>query len=253
MKKRDVRLNTSAHREAFDGFADQLGEIERREGWRADEVLRNFLDTGYRALRGRLLLGDAFAENEAAYMKVVASCRYPKETMGSLAIMLGETTKALLADPIDFLGPVFSEVSASSAMGQFFTPHALSMLNAQMILGDVRAMLEGKKFIRLHEPACGVGGMVLAANLVMREQGVDVARQTHWHVVDVDYRAICGAYIQLCLTDASATVIHGNTLSLESWGGAVTPAAVLFPKLDQERAPDIIAPAVTPPVQLSLL
>ncbi len=252
MKKRDVMLNTGAHREAFDGFADALGEVSRREGWRADEVLRNFLDTAYRALRGRLLLGDAFDANEAEYMKVVGTCRYPKETMGDLATMLAMTTKALLAEPIDFIGPVFSEVSASSAMGQFFTPHELSMLNARMILGDVRAMLEGKKFIRLHEPACGVGGMVLAANLVMREQGVDVARQTHWHVVDVDYRAICGAYIQLCLTDASATVIHGNTLSLESWGGAVTPAALYFPKRDDEEA-EVLRPSAQPAVQLSLL
>lgn len=252
MKKRDVMLNTGAHREAFDGFADALGDVSRREGWRADEVLRNFLDTAYRALRGRLLLGDAFDANEAEYMKVVGSCRKPQETMGNLATMLAMTTKALLADPIDFIGPVFSAVSASSEMGQFFTPHHLSMLNAKMILGDVRELLEGKRFIRLHEPACGVGGMVLAANAVMRELGVDVAREAHWHIVDVDYRAICGAYIQCCLTDTSATVIHGNSLSLESWGGSITPAAVLFPKRDSDADPEPEVVVPKSPEQLSL-
>ncbi len=252
MKKRDVLLNTEAHREAFNGFAEAAGEISRREGSTTYEVVRTFLDASYRALRGRLLFGDAFDANEAAYMKIVGACRYPQETMGDYAKMLAMTTTALLADPIDFIGPVFSAFSASSEMGQFFTPHHLSVLNARMILGDARQMLEGKRFIRLHEPACGVGGMVLAANVVMRELGIDVARETHWHVVDVDYRAICGAYIQLCLTDTSATVIHGNTLSLESWGGAVTPAALYFPKRDDEEA-EVLRPSAQPAVQLSLL
>lgn len=245
-------LNTDAHREAFDGFADAARNISSREGLATYEVVRHFLDASYRALRGRLLTGAAFEANEAEYMKIVARMRKPQETMGDFSRMLGMTAIALQAEPIDFIGPVFSEFSASAEMGQFFTPHDLSVLSAKMILGDAKAMLEGKKFIRLQEPACGVGGMVLAANIVLREQGINVARQAHWVAVDVDYRAICGCYIQLALTDTSASVIHGNTLSLETWGGSITPAAALFPKLDQE-VPEVIAPAVPAPVQLSLL
>jgi hypothetical protein len=241
MKKRDVMLTTAAHRPAFDDFADAMKVAESNEGWRSSEALRHFLEAGYRALRGRYLFGEAREKNEAEYMKIVARCRKPTETMTAISKMLGATCLALAADPVDFIGPVFSELSADSGMGQFFTPHALSYLNAKMILDDAPAMLADKPYITLQEPACGVGGMVLAANLVLREQGIDVARQAHWVMVDVDFRAMCGAYIQATCTETSAEVIHGNTLSLESWAVSLTPAAILYPKSfksDAGKEPD---------------
>lgn len=162
MKKRNVALNTAAHRPAFDAFAEHFADAGRREGWRSTETLRKFLEAGARATRG---------------------------------------------------------------------------------------ILDEKPFIALHEPACGVGGMILATNAVLRENGVDVAREAHWHAVDVDYRACCGAYLQIALSDASAVVIHGNTLSLDAWSSMVTPAALFYPKRPESRP----APKPAEPAQLSLL
>lgn len=256
MKKRDVMLTTAAHRPAFDSFADAMREAERAEGWRSSEALRHFLEAGYRAIRGRVLIGEAFDANEAEYMKIVGRCREPKTTMSALATMLGAVGLALRADPVDFIGPVFSELSADAGMGQFFTPHELSYVNAKMILSDAAEMIRDRPYITLQEPACGVGGMILAANLVLREAGLDVARQAHWHATDVDFRAMAGCYIQCAMTDVSGIIFHGNTLSLDVWARTPTPAAILYPKtFNEERGkpsiPEQLA-ASPSPEQLSL-
>lgn len=253
MKKRAVILTTEAHRESFNDFADALRVAEQNEGWRSSEVLRNFLDAGFRAIRGQLLVGDAFDKNEEEYMRVVRSCRSkPTETMTALSRMLAATQRALLAEPIDFIGPVFSELSSDAGMGQFFTPHHLSYMMAKMTLGDEpRAMFGPKGFVSLCELCCGVGGMILASNVALREAGVDVAREAHWVAVDIDNRAVCAAYIQLTMTGCSAEVYRGNALDEPStWSGTLTPAAALFPKRYGETAapaPDEPAPIVPQP------
>ena len=43
-------------------------------------------------------------------------------------------------------------------------------------------------------------------------------------------RAFHACYLQLALSDVSAVVHHGNTLALECWQEAITPAAIAFPK-----------------------
>lgn len=230
MKKRDVRLTTAAHRPAFDSFYEAFRSAQGREGWRSGEVLRYFLEAGYRAVRGRLITGEAWDANEAEYMKIVKFCRNPKETMSDLAVMLGAMTLALSADPVDFVGPVFSEIAADSGMGQFFTPHELSYLIAKLSIPPREEALADKQYITIQEPACGVGGMILATNVALREAGYDVAREVHWFAVDVDRRAISAAYLQAALTDCSGVFVHGNTLSLETWGTSITPAAFVYPK-----------------------
>lgn len=242
MKKRDVLLNTEDHRGPFNQFADAFRAIEAREHWRDSEILNHWLDAAFRSLRGRLLLGKSHADNEAEYMRIVARCRDPQQTMQGFSVMLGAAMLALRAAPIDFIGPVFSTLSASASMGQFFTPYHLSRLMAEMTIGSAEEMLDGKPWLDLCEPSCGVAGMCLATNEVLRARGIDPATHAHWIAVDVDYRAMCGAYLQLALTDSSAVVVHGNTLSLEQWMATETPAAVLFPK----RLPPVL-PALAPP------
>jgi len=105
--------------------------------------------------------------------------------------------------------------------------------------------------VRASEPACGVGGMVLAANSVLRDAGIDPATEIYWHMVDVDFRAVCGCYLQCALTGAAGVVTHGNTLSLDEWSHSITPAAAvnwwLFSK-----APEQPRVEIQKPVQLSL-
>lgn len=249
IKKRNIKLNTDAHSEAFASFLDAVRSIESREGWRSAEVVREFLNAAFRAMRGKFLFGPAWDANEKEYMAIVKRCQKPQETMTDISRMLGSVATAMIAEPIDFLGPVFEEVSASGDLGQFFTPYALSRTIAELVLGDAVDMLKEKSFITIGEPACGVGGMTLAANMALREKGIDIARQVHWDMVDVDHRAMCGAYLQAALSDASAEVIHGNTLRLDVWCRSFTPAAILFPKLKGEEPIMPPPPAAPTPAQ----
>src|SRR5690606_30690366 len=172
-------------------------------------------------------------QNEARYMEVVRSCRYPSETMRDMSNMLGIITMALTECPKDFIGPIFMEVAANSQAGQFFTLPSISEMLARMTLENARETLyrayyeQGRTRLELMEPTCGVGGMVLAANQVLREKGFDLAEEIHWTCVDIDWRAICGAFIQLELTGVPATMVHGNALTLEEWASWPTSTLVL--------------------------
>ena len=247
-----LNMNDRAHDAHAKVFLRHLSDIERREGLRPHEAMKQWLELAFRALRGRLLFGDAFQQNEDAYLKLVHGYRDPSATMADMSALLSVSAVALSDAPVDFVGPIYCEVAASNSLGQFFTPHHVSTAMASMILADASSMLEGcgRPFLLCHEPACGVGGMVLAANEVLRAQGIDCARQVHWVMVDVDFMAMCGAYVQCSLTNASATVIHGNTLTLAEWMTSVTTAAAMFPKRATAAGspPNSDTPSSTPPV-----
>lgn len=228
------------HSQATRDFLGLARRISSQEGWRESDVFTKWLEAAACALRNPVLkmlrAKDKWDENEERYMRIVRSCRKPQETMTAMSHMLAIITQALEEWPQDFIGPVFMEVAANSHVGQFFTPSAVSELIARMSLLEAREMLydayirEGRTKIALSEPACGVGGMVLAANQVLREQGVNPQTEAHWTCVDIDRSAFNGAFIQLNLTGSSATVIHGNSLSLEAWETVPTIMAVLRPE-----------------------
>jgi hypothetical protein len=252
VKRSAILLNTDAHREARDRFIHHMNQACRREGWRAHEAVSYWLDATFRAMRGATLVHrpEDRAKNEAEYMRVVKRCRHPAETMADLSRMLGALVLALEAAPIDFIGPVFGEVAASTRLGQFFTPYHLSKAMAMMIIEQpVDAFRRsGRGFITLQEPACGIGSMALAACEVLREHGFDLARQVHWTMIDIDYQAQCAAYLQINICGVSAAVFHGNTLALETWLSTPTLAAILHPKrLNCDPKAVLPAPSVEPP------
>jgi type I restriction-modification system DNA methylase subunit len=264
VKRNEVRLNTEAHRPARDQFVHHLNAVVRREGWRPHEAITTWLDAAFRATRSATLLSDRvkFDANEAAYMKIVHRCREPKESMADISAMLSALVLALEAAPVDFVGPVYEEFAASKHLGQTFTPYALSRLMAEMTLIEPERIIDegGRGFITLQEPSCGVGGMTLAASEVLRDRGINVARQVHWTMIDVDYSATCAAYLQTNLCGISADVFHGNTLSLETWLSTRTLAAAMYPKHlpyhPKAKLPieQLVKPTDRPvkPVQLSL-
>ncbi|SER27659.1 N-6 DNA Methylase [Faunimonas pinastri] len=225
------------HKEATKTFLGLLADVTNREGWREREAFRTWLHAAFYSLRGSVLKpdGDAWRHNEAEYMKIVARCQIAKATMGDFARLLGIAGRALAEAPYDFLGPIFMEVEANTQIGQFFTPDSVSELIARLSLSNVPVILaearaEGRDHLLLQEPACGVGGMILASNRVLTEQGLDIGRDAYWHAIDVDFDAMCGCYIQLALTGSSAVVYHGNTLTLETWLATPTPAALMRAK-----------------------
>ena len=230
------------HRKAFVRLAQSLS---RQEGWTQYDAFRAFLEAGYRSIRGAFLHGDAWQQNEDEYMKIVRRCRHPKETMAALVEMMGHTVEALEAKCEDFLGPVYMDIGGSKDHGQFFTPHELSSLIARVNMPDLGEMIAAspRGYFTAHEPAAGMGGMVLAVAEIMREQGFEPARHCHWQMIDVEFKAMAGCYIQTSLAGVSGIVVHGNALTLQEWAYSLTPTAWLFPKRF-----DIATPAPTEPI-----
>ena len=225
------------HRARTKEFLTFVNAIAGREGWSEYEVFTKWLEAASCALKNpilRLLRDDkGWDQNEQRYMEIVRSCRHPAETMRDMSNMLGVITLALREKPTDFIGPVFMEVAANSHVGQFFTPNSLSEALAGLTLQNARERLyeayinEGRTVLALLEPACGVGGIVLAANQVLREQGFDLENEIHWTCIDIDWRALCGAFIQLELTGTPATLVEGNSITMEYAAAWPTSALIL--------------------------
>lgn len=123
----------------------------------------------------------------------------------------------------DLLGPTHEEWGSRGGKqigGEFYTPTPVAAMMARMALMD--AELPEDRPLELLEPACGAGGLVLAAAEVLATRGEPPfrVRVTAW---DVSHTAVMMCYVNLTAWGIPATVIHGNALSLEVWGAYRNP------------------------------
>ena len=164
---------------------------------------------------------------EARYMGIVG--RHKPEDVRAMPELLGIAALALQEGGCDFIGQTVSELELlNSHLGQFFTPYDVCRLMAQMQLADVDSIIEQKGFVTVSEPACGAGGMVLAVAEVIKRQGHDVGLTIYADCIDVSPLCFHMAYVQLALAGIPAMVRRGNTLSLEMFEHARTPALLPF-------------------------
>ena len=78
---------------------------------------------------------------------------------------------------------------------------------------------------------------VIGAVWAMQRKGIDYRRKSFFVAQDIDIRCVWMAYIQLSLYGIPAVVIHGNTLTMETWSQWYTPcAAVPFMDTEQESS-----------------
>jgi len=70
--------------------------------------------------------------------------------------------------------------------------------------------------------------MVIAAADVIEKQGFDIGRQLYADATDLSEFCFRMTYLKLALRGIPATVRHGNSLSLETFDQAVTPAFLRF-------------------------
>ena len=136
----------------------------------------------------------------------------------------GMTTSGLT----DVLGETYMMLELGNARtGQFFTPYHVSRLMAMLTIGDGGPEVRDHGFIRLQEPACGAGGMVIAVADSLNDAGHNYQQTMHAMCIDIDPCCVHMAYIQLSLLHIPAVVVHGNALSLDVWGMWYTPAHVI--------------------------
>jgi len=230
LKRVRVSESQKAHSKAF---IDLLKEASRHDGHhRLSHTLTTFLDMSFRAVRGQLFHPgtQAWRENEDRFEATASRLSERALVTELFAKMLGHMQLAMHLEPKDFIGPIFSEIATSAELGQFFTPPEVSELIARVTLADMPAKIADPSRtgpIALLEPTCGVGGMILAATNVMRELQCDIARDIHWTGVELDYRAMCAAYLQCAAAGIPATIYWGNSLTLDISLVTPTPAALL--------------------------
>jgi type I restriction-modification system DNA methylase subunit len=242
-------VKTSTRHKEFMREARSLSE--RHQLWR---LFADFVTMSAISLHNGVLRNE---EREQEFLRI--EDRYNVEERRGIAKLLAITTLALEEDhACDFLGEVFQQLELGNHWkGQFFTPFEVSRLLAAMVMPDADdPLFITPGFIRLGEPACGAGGMVLAAADVLRSRGINYQQCMHVVATDVDETAAMMTYVQLALRHIPAIVVHGNTLSLETTSTWATPAHVLgFWSHKLRRADRLLEPPpviALPPGQLAL-
>ncbi|PCE30287.1 N-6 DNA methylase [Burkholderia ubonensis] len=184
-----------------------------------------------------------FDPREKRYLEIVG--KYTRDEVQLFARMFAELTLSFehrlgvddglppgtLPSPgnlTDVLGETYMMLGmGNDRAGQFFTPYCVSRLMAGMTIGDRSGAIEQDGFIRMEEPACGAGGMVIAAADALLSIGENYQQTLHATCIDVDVRCVHMTYLQLSMMHIPAIVVHGNTLSGEVWGMWYTPAHIL--------------------------
>jgi type I restriction-modification system DNA methylase subunit len=124
----------------------------------------------------------------------------------------------------DFLGEIYQQCElGNDRLGQIFTPFPVSMLLAQITMGDLAERIKQEGFITLNEPTCGSGGMVIAFRKAMIDAKCNPSRDVFVTAQDISEVAFKMCYIQLSLYGMGASVIHGDTLRMEIWRELSTP------------------------------
>lgn len=153
-----------------------------------------------------------YEELEASLDKEAINC-YGRMTL-YLVLAVEEHKK----EPKDVLGEIYTRLNlANEWNGQFFTPDTICRAMAMMLeIGSDG--IEGEDgYIKINEPTCGSGAMMIASAWAMKQQGIDYQNNVFFVAQDIDIRCVWMAYIQCCLYRIPAVVVHGNTLSMEMW------------------------------------
>ena len=192
------------------------------------DVLADFLELAVCAIRKRTVPeGPAADAIEEQYMAVVR--RNKPEDVRAMPELLAITTLAVQDGGCDFLGQVVGDLGmVTGHMGQFFTPYDVSRMIAEMTLDTVDEIIAEQGFVTVQEPACGAGGMIIAAADVLERKGFDIARQLYVDATDISPTCFKMSYLQASLRGIPATIRRGNTLTLEMFDAAHTPAFIGF-------------------------
>lgn len=171
---------------------------------------------------------------EQRYLQVIA--QYERAELDKLVqafahLVMSYELRVEAADFGDVLGSTFMMLDMGNAgAGQFFTPYEVSRLMGGMMMGDGQALADkadAHGFIRVLEPACGAGGMLIAAAHALHDAGLNYQLCMHATAIDIDQRCVHMTFIQLALLHVPALVIHGNGLTGECREQWFTPAHIL--------------------------
>lgn len=152
---------------------------------------------------------DIWRKRERRYLNIVS--RYKGKEIVRFIKMNGLLFDALEKEPTDILGQIYMKTElGSKRTGQFFTPFHISCLCAKLIA-------TGELPIKLHEPSCGSGGMIIAVAKELQEKGINYQKELDVVAQDLDRRSAYMCYIQLSLLGIKGTVFQGDSLQTSNY------------------------------------
>lgn len=173
--------------------------------------------------------GKIWEDRERQYMELVK--KHGAATMLEFSTMNAMLVEELEKDMRDVLGEVYMSTGlGSKSTGQFFTPFHLSYLTAKTSLESQLDHLQKNEQIKLNEPSCGSGGMIIAVAKVLKENGMNYQRKMKVVAQDLDWKAVYMAYAQLSMLGIDAVVIQGDTLEETFKKGIRKNGACTHPK-----------------------
>ncbi len=151
-----------------------------------------------------------YQEREKTYLDIIR--KYTQEEQSEFARMFVLLGDALTESISDVLGRIYmSSEMGNKHTGQFFTPFHVSEVCTRLGIVTDELPKDGK--LSLNEPACGSGGMLIAACKVLHDSGFDFQRRLEIVAQDLDWKGVYMTYLQLSLIGARATVVQGDTLA----------------------------------------
>lgn len=172
-----------------------------------------------------------WAELEEQYMSYVP--KYGSEGMKDMAQLYSIVTDAIEGHRTDFLGPLYMRLelagkSDRQARGEFFTPESVAKMMAQMIVPQtIDELIEAQGYLRVQEPTCGAGGMLIWVAEAMETQGYDPRVYMYAEGIDINRGAFNMCYLQLALLDIPARVWCGDSLLMKYCDCRETPQLML--------------------------
>lgn len=213
-----------------------------------DDIIKHLNKCAYRVNRHKLL-SDIFAcsaicisnkfdkiqfkEREDTYLNIIN--KYSKEDRMLIAdafamifILLSSQIKFGFSD---YLGELYMKSDTQNTKaGQFFTPYHVSKACAEVAIDGalVKEYAKNNKILTLHEPACGSGGMIIAAaDVLYNRYHFNYAQNLLVECSDIDMRCVHMTYLQLSLAGIPAIVYQRNALSMKTWSRWETPAYIM--------------------------
>ena len=170
--------------------------------------------------------GKIWEDRERQYMELVK--KHGKNTMMEFSQMNAMLIEEMETDMRDVLGEIYMSTGlGSKSTGQFFTPFHLSYLTAKTSLEGQLDHLQENDLIKLNEPSCGGGGMIIAVAKVLKEKGIDFQRKMKVVAQDLDWKSVYMTYVQLSVLGINAVIVQGNTL-VETFTPDFPPERVLL-------------------------
>lgn len=217
--------------EYVDPVVDNLETVERRGHSRFD-VFDDWLDLMLYSLQGR----------DDPYLDIIDEYddgnEEPERNADLFAQSFGHLHLSAEKTGADVLGVVYEELGMDSdAFGQYFTPHNVAEVKAEMVLHDLDPEDFSDRSVRIADPAGGSGRLLVAAEYQLPD-GLDA-----WYMsVDKDPACAKMGALNQWLHGLEGISVHGDSLTLEkyrAWETVDTGMGPMLHEVDVDELPPL--------------